>query len=67
MCFPKCAETEVLVYRQADTLALVKAKPLRNTLGNLEAKVQVNTPAETLLNVETRQLATHWAMEKLKH
>ena len=59
MCFPKCAETKVLVYRKAETLALVKAKPLRNTLGNLEAEVQVNTLAETLLNVETRQLATH--------
>ena len=39
------AETEVRVNRQADTLALVKAKPLRNTLGNLEAEAQFNTLA----------------------
>ena len=61
------AETEVRVHRQADTLALVKAKPLCNTLGNLEAEVEVNTLGETLLNVETTQLATHWAMGKPKH
>ena len=67
MCFPKCAETEVLVYRQADTLALVNAKALCNTLSNLEAEVLVDTLAETLLNVETRKLATHWAMGKPKH
>ena len=59
-------ETEVRVHRQADTLALVKAKPLCNTLGNLEAEVEVHTVAETLLNVETRQLATHWAIGKPK-
>ena len=61
------AETEVRVHRQAETVGLVKAKPLCNTLGNLEAEVEVNTLGETLLNVETTQLATHWAMGKPKH
>ena len=61
------AETEARVRRQADTLALVKAKPLSNKLRNSEAEVEVNTLAETLLNVEKRQLATHWAMGKPKH
>ena len=46
---------------------MVKAKPLCNTLGNLVAEVEVNTLGETLLNVETAQLATHWAMGKPKH
>ena len=41
-------ETEVLVNTQADTLALVEAKPLRNTLVNVEANALVNTLAETL-------------------
>ena len=36
-------ETEVLVNTQADTLALVEAKTLRNTLVNV-----LNTLAETL-------------------
>ena len=61
------AETEVRVNTQGDTLALVTAKTLRNTLGNVKAEAQVNALAWTLLNVETRQLATHWAMVRPKH
>ena len=61
------AETEVRVNTQGDTLALVTAKTLRNTLGNIKAEAQVNALAWTLLNVETRHLATHWAMAKPKH
>ena len=61
------AETEVRINRQGDTLALVTAKTLRNTLGNIKAEAQVNALAWTLLNVETRHLATHWAMAKPKH
>ena len=53
------AETEVLVNTQAETLALVKAETLRNTVSNVKAKPQNNTLPETLLNVETRQSATH--------
>ena len=61
------AETEVRVNTQGDTLALVTAKTLRNTLGNVKAEAQVNALAWTLLNVETRQLATDWAMVRPKH
>ena len=53
------AETEVLVNTQAETLALVKAETLRDTVSNVKAKAQNNTLPETLLNVETRQSATH--------
>ena len=58
------AETEVLVNTQTNTLALVEGKTLPNTLGNVEAEAHVRTLAETLLHVDTRQLATHWAMGK---
>ena len=61
------AETEVRVNTQGDTLALVTAKTLRNTLSNVKAEAQVNALAWTLLNVETRKLATHSAMGKPKH
>ena len=60
------AETEVRVNTRGDTLALVTAKTLSNTLGNVKAEAQVNALAWTLLNVETRQLATH-SMGKPKH
>ena len=61
------AETEVRINRQGDTLALVTAKTLRNTLTNVKSEAQVNALAWTPLNVETRHLATQWAMGKPKH